>query len=172
MELQTALENRYSCRNFLPKEVTREQILTVLEAGRIAPTARNDQPQRLFVVTGEENLAKIDDCTPCRYGAPIAIIVGFDAEGAFMHDVNGEKWSYGNADSTSVLVHMLLKATDIGLATCWVGMYDDSKMYANFPELEGTALRAIVMLGYPSEKGAPSPRHAERKPLEETVTWL
>ena len=173
MELQAALEKRFSCREFLPDVVpTREQIDAILEAGRLAPTARNLQPQRMWVATSPEDLAKIDECTPCRYGAPVAIIIGFDTQTAMMHTQAAEPWSYGNVDSTSALVHMLLKATDLGLATCWVGMYEDAKVFELFPIPETCEIRALVMLGTPGEKGVPSSGHTERVPLEQTVTWL
>ena len=78
MELLTALETRYSCRAYAPDVPTREEIDAVLEAGRLAPTAKNNQPVRLWVATGEENLAKIDACTGCRYGASVVFILGYD----------------------------------------------------------------------------------------------
>lgn len=172
MELQDVLEQRYSCRNFLPDAPTRGQIETILEAGRIAPTARNLQPQRIWVITKEEDLKKIYTCTPCQYGAPVVFIIGYDTEAAMVHTQAPEPWSYGNVDSTSVLVHMLLKATDMGLATCWIGLYEDAAVRAKFPIPDNVELRALVMLGTAGEEGEPGPNHANRLPLDQTVTWL
>ncbi len=172
MELQAALEQRYSCRSFSPVAPTREQIDAILEAGRIAPTARNLQPQRIWVITKDEDLEKIDACTPCHYGAPVVFIIGYDSEIAMMHTEAPEPWSFGSVDSTSALVQMLLKATDLGLATCWIGLFDDAALRENFPIPDAVELRALVMLGTPDENGGPSPRHSERLPLDQTVTWL
>jgi len=172
MELQAALEQRYSCRSFLPDAPTQEQVNAILEAGRIAPTARNLQPQRIWVITKKEDLEKIYSCTPCQYGAPVVFIIGYDTDVAMMHMQAREPWSFGNVDSASALVQMLLKATDLGLATCWIGLYDDMAIRANFPIPENVELRALVFLGTPAEDGEPSPRHTGRLPLDQTVTGL
>lgn len=176
MELQQALETRYSCRAFTSEAPTEEQIRAVLEAGRLAPTACNYQPQRIYVVQGEENLAKLDECTRCRYNAQVAFIIGFDTEVAAVHEperMGGSTFYFGDQDATSALVHMALKATDLGLATCWLGAINDDNLHDRFGIPANIAIRAVLDLGIPAEeKGGPSPMHASRKPLEETVTWL
>ena len=175
MELLNALETRYSCRAYTSDAPTCEQIAAVLEAGRLAPTARNNQPVRLWVATGEENLAKIDGCTGCRYGAQVVFILGFDENEACVHTWGGpeDRWSFGDVDTASVLVHMALRATDLGLATCWLGAFDGDAVHKAFGIPANIKIRALLDLGTPAEgKGAPSPRHADRKPLSETVTWL
>ena len=175
MELLQALETRYSCRAYAPDMPTPAQIETVLAAGRLAPTARNNQPVRLWVATGEENLAKIDKCTGCRYGAPVVFIMGYDEDAACVHTWGSpeDAWSFGELDTTSVLVHMALRATDLGLATCWLGAFDGDKVHEEFGIPANFKIRALLDLGTPAEgKGGPSPRHTARKPLDETVTWL
>lgn len=72
MEFTQVVENRYSCKNFSGRKVEAEKLQVILEAGRVAPTAKNLQEQRVYVVQSEERLKKIDAVTPCRYGAPTA----------------------------------------------------------------------------------------------------
>ena len=175
MELLQALETRYSCRAYTPEAPTPEQIEAVLEAGRLAPTARNNQPVRLWVATGAENLAKIDICTGCRYGAQVVFILGYDVDEACTHVWGSpeDAWSFGPIDTTSVLVHMALRATDLGLATCWLGAFDGDKVHELFGIPANIRIRALLDLGTPAEgRGEPSPRHTDRKPLSETVAWL
>ncbi|MGN1361117.1 MAG: nitroreductase family protein [Eggerthellaceae bacterium] len=175
MELQEALEKRFSCRAYLPQEPDREAILAVLEAGRLAPTACNNQSQRVYVARGQEALDKIDACTRCRYGAPVCLIVGYSTQDAAVHSAErfgGDEFSFGDQDAVSVLVHMALKAADLGLNTCWLGAIDDGKLHELFDIPQDVAIRAVLDLGYASPYGVPSPKHADRKPLEETVTWL
>ena len=62
--------SRYSERRFAQTPIEPEKIDLILEAGRVAPTARNRQPQRILVVQSEEGLERIDRCTDCRFGAP------------------------------------------------------------------------------------------------------
>ena len=176
MELQTALETRYSCRAYAAEEPTRETIEAVLAAARLAPTARNDQHVHIWVAAGEENLAKIDACTKCRFGAPVVLIFAYDEDVQCVHKWGGpeDTWSFGEIDVASTLVHAALKATDLGLATCWLGAFDGAKVHEQFGIPENWQIRALLDLGTPAEgdAGQPWKLHFDRKPLEETVTWL
>lgn len=83
MEFTQVVENRYSCKNFSGRKVEAEKLQVILEAGRVAPTAKNLQEQRVYVVQSEEGLKKIDAVTPCRYGAPTCLVVAFDKNHVF-----------------------------------------------------------------------------------------
>ena len=89
MEFTQVVENRYSCKNFSGRKVEAEKLQVILEAGRVAPTAKNLQEQRVYVVQSEEGLKKIDAVTPCRYGAPTCLVVAFDKNHVFTYP--GEK---------------------------------------------------------------------------------
>lgn len=78
MEFTKVVAERYSCKNFSTRKVEAEKLTEILEAGRLAPTAKNFQEQRIYVLQSEESLAKLDKVTPCRYGAPTCLVVAFD----------------------------------------------------------------------------------------------
>ena len=61
MEFFDVIKNRYACKNFDGRPVEREQLNMILEAGRLAPTAKNLQEQRIYVVQSEAGLSKIDN---------------------------------------------------------------------------------------------------------------
>ena len=67
---------------------------------------------------------------------------------------------------------MMLQAADLGLGTTYVGMFEPEKLWAAFPEMQGTMPVAMLTLGYPAEGAHPSRLHASRKPLEELVKYL
>ena len=69
MDFSDVIKNRYSCKNFDGRPVEKDKLQAILEAGRLAPTAKNLQIQRIYVVQSAEGLAKIDALTPCRYRA-------------------------------------------------------------------------------------------------------
>ena len=71
MDFAQVIKDRYSCKKYDGKPVTAEQLSSILEAGRLAPTAKNLQEQHIYVVQSAEGLDKIDKLTPCRYGAPL-----------------------------------------------------------------------------------------------------
>lgn len=175
MEFQDLIEKRYSVRNFDKKaEVTEEQINAILEAGRLAPTAKNIQSQRLYVVNELAMLRKIDAATQSRNGATCAIIVGFSNAESTSHSVFSpyDRWGFGEQDSANVMNYMLLKAVDLGLGTLWVGAYDTRVLKRELDLPLDFQVRAILMLGVPTEDCEPSEEHAIRKPLEEVVTWI
>ena len=78
MEFTEVVKGRYSCKKYSDRPLEKEKLDAILEAGRVAPTAKNLQEQKVYVVQSAEMLAKIDGVTPCRYGAPTVLIVAFD----------------------------------------------------------------------------------------------
>ena len=85
MEFIDLVKERYSCKNFANLALDRDDLERVLEAGRLAPTAKNNQPQRIYVAESKKALAIIDEHTPCRYGAPTVLVVAFDKDLSLIH---------------------------------------------------------------------------------------
>ena len=78
MEFTQVVQNRYSCKKFDGRPVEKTQLEAILEAGRRAPTAKNLQEQRIYVIQSQTLLAKLDQVTPCRYNASTVVVVAFD----------------------------------------------------------------------------------------------
>lgn len=170
MEFKEVIRNRFSCRKYSSKAIEREKLDAILEAGRLAPTAKNLQEQHIYVVQSEEALAKIDKVTPCRYGAPTVLVVAFDKNNVFTYP--GEKRDSGVEDATIVATHMILAAADEGLGSCWINFFDPEKMAAELGLPENEEVLMMLDLGYAAEGVKPAPGHSARKPLTETVSWL
>ena len=170
MEFREVVKNRYSCKKFNGEKVAPEKIEAILEAGRVAPTAKNLQEQHVYVVQSEEMLAKIDVLTPCRYNAPTVLVVAFDKNNVFTYP--GEKRDSGVEDATIVATHMILAAEDEGVDSCWVNFFDPDKAAEALGLPENEEVLMLMDLGYAAEGAGPLPNHASRKPLEETVTYL
>lgn len=172
MTYNELVHNRYSCKNFnSEKQINREQLDAILEAGRVAPTAKNLQEQRIYVIQSAEMLAKIDSVTPCRYNAPTCIVVAFDKENVFTYP-GGQKNS-GVEDATIVATHMLLAAESVGVNSCWINFFDPEVLHQtlNLPENEEVLM--ILDLGFAAEEnGGPLKNHFDRKEIEKTVTYL
>ena len=170
MEFREVIKNRYSCKKFNGEKVAPEKIEAILEAGRVAPTAKNLQEQHIYVVQSEEMLAKIDALTPCRYNAPTVLVVAFDKNNVFTYP--GEKRDSGVEDATIVATHMILAAEDEGVDSCWVNFFDPEKAAEALGLPENEEVLMIMDLGYAEEGAGPLPNHESRKPLSETVTYL
>ena len=78
MDFSEVIKNRYSCKKFSDVEVKKEKLDKILEAGRVAPTAKNLQEQHIYVVQSEKGLEAIDKATPCRYQAPVVLVVAYN----------------------------------------------------------------------------------------------
>ena len=170
MEFKETVKNRYSCKKFSGKSVEQEKLEAILEAGRLAPTAKNLQEQRIYVVQSEEMLAKIDALTPCRYNAPVVLAVAFDTNNVFTYP--GGKRDSGVEDATIVATHMILAAEDEGIDSCWVNFFDPEKAAEALGLPENEEVLMLMDLGYAAEGAGPLPNHDSRKPLSETVTYL
>ena len=170
MEFQKVIENRYSCKKYSDRPVEADKLNAILNAGRLAPTAKNLQEQRVYVVRSAEALAKIDAMTPCRYGAPIVLVVAFDRSNVFTYP--GGKRDSGVEDATIVATHMLLAAADQGVDSCWLNFLDPEKLAEALGLPENEEILMVMDLGYAAEGAGPLPNHASRKPLSETVAEL
>ena len=85
MEFSEVVRERYSCKSYESRQIEQEKLDQILEAGRLAPTAKNLQEQHIYVIQSEEGLAKIDKLTRCRYGAPTVLLVAFDKNNVFTY---------------------------------------------------------------------------------------
>ena len=170
MELKKVLKARFSCKKYSDRQVEDEKLAAILNAGRLAPTAKNLQEQRIYVVQSPEALAKIDTVTPCRYNAPTVIVVAYNRDNVFTYP--GEKRDSGTEDATIVATHMILAAADEGVDSCWVNFLDPDKAKEALGLPENEEVLMFMDLGYAAEGTGPLPNHSSRKDLSETVTYL
>ena len=170
MEFTELVKERYSCKKFNGKGVDKDKIVEILEAGRLAPTAKNLQEQHVYVVQSEDALKKIDEATPCRYKAPVVLVVAFDRENVFTYP--GAKRNSGIEDATIVATHLCLAASNAGVDNCWINNFDPDKLHDLLGLPENEEILMLLDLGYAEEGFKPLPNHGSRKALSETVTWI
>ena len=165
------LESRYSCHSFTDYPVSDSKLKMILEAGRLAPSAKNCQPVRIWVVKSEEALTSLRTVHPC-YGAPVVLIVGCRNEEAWVRESDGV--NAAKTDAAIVLTHLMLTATDMGLANMWIWDFDPSKIRQALPQTQNHGVYALLAIGYPAadNEGKPSELHGDRKPLEDLVITL
>ena len=170
MEFREVVANRYSCKKYSDKKVESDKINAILEAGRLAPTAKNLQEQHIYVVQSDEGLAKIDANTPCRYGAPVVLVVAFDKNNVFTYP--GGRMDSGIEDATIVATQMALAATNEGVDSCWINYFDPDKLASDLGLPENEDILMLLDLGYAAEGAGPLDNHFKRKDLSETVSYI
>lgn len=170
MEFAKLSVERYSLRKFSDKPVEAEKLDLILESGRNAPTARNYQPQRIFVLRTPSALEKADSCMGSHFHPPVILAVAYDPAVSWKRETDGK--DHGEIDAAIAAAQMMLQAADLGLGTTYVGMFEPEKLLAAFPEMAGLRPIALLALGYPAEGAHPARLHNDRKPLEELVKYL
>ena len=170
MEFKEVIKNRYSCKKYSDRQVEVEKLEAILEAGRLAPTAKNLQEQHVYVIQNPDLLAKIDAITPCRYGAPTVIVMAFNKENVFTYP--GGKRDSGVEDAAIVATHMILAAADEGVDSCWLNFFDPDKAAELLGLPANEEVLMLLDLGYAAPGAGPLPNHSSRKQLKETVTYL
>ena len=172
MEFFEVVKNRYSCRKFSDKKVEDEKLNKILEAGIQAPTAKNAQPIKIWVLKSEEALEKIKSVNPFTWMKNVStvIAVGGTTEGAFVRPSDNR--NFEDVDASIVATHIMLAVEAEGLGTTWVGFFDEPKTKELFPEMKEYDLVALFPIGYPADDAEPSERHAVRKSKSEIVKYL
>ena len=167
MEFNDVIRKRFSVRKFRDKKVEPEKIEQILEAGRLAPTAKNIQPIRIYVVESKEGLEKIDKASRCRYQAPTVLMICGIEKDAFKR----EEHSVYEMDASIVCTHMMLEATNLGVDNIWIELFDEQTLREEFSLPQEIRPVCLLPIGYKSEDFLPGPMHAVRKPLEELVEY-
>ena len=168
MEFKEVIKNRFSTRKFSDKKVEKEILDQILEAGNLAPTAKNIQPQRIFVVQSEEWLEKIDKVCPCRYNAQTVLVVCAD-KGTSFHK---QEYSTYEMDASIVTTHMMLAATNLGVDNIWIEMFDQEELSKMLNLPEEIVPVCILNLGYKTDDCPINPLHYKRKDISEIVKYL
>lgn len=175
-----AIARRVSCRAYKCDAVSQEQVLRILEAARLAPSACNQQPWRFAVVRDPELRRRIveEGFLPgikmtWAIAAPVHIVVGMETSflthrlAASVSGVNYPWVDIGIAGE-----HLVLAATELGLGTCWIGWIKPRSIarIAGWPRSVKPVV--VITLGYPCEVESGKPPVSRRKPLDELVRWL
>ncbi len=170
MTLDEIFAARHSVRAYTDTPIPREHILAMMNAARAAPSASNSQTWRFIAVTDPEIRARI-----CSEGMmPVVrnrflreapcIIVGCAKldfiTNKFASGVTGIE--YYQIDMGIALEHLVLKATELGLGTCWIGWFKEDHVKEILGIPQKVRVLALIAVGYSNEKKA-APR--SRKPL-------
>jgi len=165
MSVISAIENRRSMRAYTNDPVSREKLLQVLEAGRLAPSWKNMQGWRFLVLDNRESILALADAinnNPNRAtyeNVPYCILVCSKKEYSGIE----EGKDYYMADCAIALEHMVLAAEELGLATCWVGLFEEEPIKKAFDIPEDVRIVGLIPLGVAAKVSKPRPR----KNLEE-----
>ena len=164
MTFMELAKSRYSVRGFSDAPVEEEKLAAILEAGRIAPTACNNQPQHIYVAKSADAIAKLRTISPCTYNSNLILIICYDTAVQAAH--------FGEQDASIVCTHMMLEAWEQGIGSCWVGMFNAEELVKAFDLPENIRPIALLPLGYAAEGVQPAPLHTAYRDYTATITEL
>jgi nitroreductase len=168
---------RRSVRTFSSQTVSDNLVKQVVECGRVAPSWKNWQGWHFIVVRDKDKIAEIVDNggvfgNKWLRNAPALLIACGDP--AKSGDMNGV--SYITVDVSIALDHIVLAATELGLGTCWVGIFDAAKLKEALGIPGSQRIIALTPLGYPADGMSVRERLSRmaagskrRKPIEEIL---
>lgn len=165
MQVKEALETRRSIRAFLDKPIPQKDLEYVLNAGRLAPSASNEQKWHFIVVNDKELAPKMVEC--CRgqqfvAQAPVQLAIC-----TYGQREMSCKMPARTVDGSIALTMMMLAAHDVGLGTCWLGHFDQEKVKEVLQIPTEYEVVAVTPLGYPAQE----PQARPRKNLEEIISY-
>ncbi|MBR1416480.1 MAG: nitroreductase family protein [Bacilli bacterium] len=167
MEFENVIRKRTAIRKFSNKILEQAKLDKILEAGRIAPTAKNIQPIKIYVVNTENGLLKIDKASNCRYGAKTVLIVCGNTFEAYH---KGDYSTY-EMDSCIVATHMMLEATNLGVDNIWIELFDEDILREEFNIPSEYIPVCLLPLGYKTDDCPINPLHEKRKNIEDIVEY-
>jgi nitroreductase len=165
MAVLEAIRKRYSCRAYQDKAIEQEKLNTILEAARLAPSAKNLQDWRFVVVTDKEkkrNLAEAANNQKFIETAGVII-----AACSICKEVMRCGQAVGPIDVAIALEHIALQAAQLGLATCWIGSFYPDKVRPIMGIPQDVAIIELMAVGYPADK----PKESKREPMEKIVCY-
>ena len=166
MDVRHAIQTRRSIRAYGPREVEKDKLTRVLDAGRLSPSAGNRQERR-FVVVGDARkrkaLSEAANNQSFVADAPL-VIAACSVETEYVMKCGQPAYPI---DTAIAVDHMTIQAVEEGLGTCWIGAFDEKKVKEILNIPENVRVVALLPLGYPSEISDARPR----KSLAEIVMW-
>lgn len=159
MSVQTAIRERRSIRAYQDKPVENEKLKLVLEAGRLAPSARNRQEWKFIVVRDRETRVRLAKAANDRQfiGEAPVIIAACATEAEYVMSCGQLA---GTVDTSIAFSFLILQAQELGLGTCWLGAYDEKEVKAILDIPPHVRVVAMTPLGYPAEAPEAKPRKA------------
>lgn len=165
-------EKRYSVKKFSDKPIEEDKLRRVLEVAEKAPTAKNAQSPRVYVLKSPEAMAKARGLTRCVYGAPTVLLFAYDKNEAYTYPDTEAHHDSGAEDCSIVATHVMFAAMEEGLGTCWVNWFSPSEAKKAFHLPDNEEVVLLMDIGYAAETAKPLPTHSRKKPLDEVVKAL
>ena len=143
----------------------------ILEAGHVAPTACNNQPQKIYIAKSEDARKKLASVCRCTFDAPVILVVCYDRNLDWKNKLQ-PGYESGETDAAIVCTHMMLEAWEQGIGSCWVGAFSADAVEEALALPENIRVTAMLPLGYAADDAEPAELHNTYRDRDDTITQL
>ncbi len=171
MELLEAVKIRKSIRRFAKRPVDKVDLEQILEAARLAPSWKNWQCWSYVVIDSTDLIKELaatggfGSNTWMRDAPCVIVACGDPAKSGDRNDIE-----YYTVDVAISMEQLVLAATDLGLGTCWIGIFEESVLKSALGIPDDLKIVALTPLGYPADGGV-SPALTRRRPMDDIVHY-
>ena len=153
MNLNSAIKKRASIRDYSLKKVKYDKIIDIIEAGNLAPSPGNLCIAHFIIIEDPETIYEISKACQQKFISNTQFVIAIISDSKHvkkLYDERAEKYVPQHAGA--VIENMLLKITDVGLASCWVGAFSELTLrkILKLPEDENLTIEGLLPIGYPS----------------------
>ena len=174
-DLIKLMQNRQSCRHYSDKPLEAEKIVSCINAASLAPSACNTQPYHFYVAHAPEAVAvaaeycKGEKVNKWVGEAKAFVIITQEHADIPYNNPEAHKRDFRQYDIGLAVENFCLEATELGVGTCILGVFNEEKLKANFRIPSPKSIALVIAMGYPADGEI---RSKKRKPLEEMITYL
>lgn len=170
MNFDKVIQQRTSIRTFTDQPVDKQTIETIIESARLAPSAVNRQPWKFFICESDRSKSAVRESYPREWfnSAPLYIVACGNRDESWKRPSDGK--DHLDIDIAIAVEHMVLKVTDLGLATCWVCNFNPSILKEKLSLKENMEPVVILPIGYSHERNAKTHERNKKTHVENRNT--
>ncbi len=177
MKFIDLVKKRKSLRTYLDKPIPRQDLLSCIEAARLAPSACNAQPWKFLIIDDKDTIKSlVKDICHTIYsfnkfiGEASALVIVISQKEGFLRKAAGKikGTNYYLIDIGIACQHLALQAQELGIGSCWIGWFDEKKLKKNLKLPKKNKIDTIMSLGYDKSIMAKS---KIRKPINEIYSF-
>ena len=171
MSFSDLAQKRFSVRQYSDRPLESDKLQQILEAAKLAPTAKNQQPQKIYVLQSDTALEKLASLTHCAYGAKTVLLFTYSQDEEWKNPLESGVHS-GVEDVSIVATYIMLQAIELGVYTTWCNYFPNSQLEKAFQLPANEKAVLIMPIGYKAAGVEPTPAHTETKELGDMVSYL
>jgi nitroreductase len=168
MEFDVIVKKRKSARAFSKKKVSWKNILEAVDAALQGPFAGNQNNLRFLIVEKQETIKAIAKLCEQEWISQAQTLILVLSNDINLENMYGERGRiYSRQQAGAAIQTILLKLTELGLGSCWVGAYSDELLKSKLEIPQHIQIEAVIPVGYSDEK---TPKK-NKKELENALYW-